>query len=221
MALPQTEYHDRWLSVVGVADDARYRELTATRLDLYMSYRQSDHRPHHVVVRGSDSAPTAAAVMRIVREMNPGQPPPETRTMTDVVAAATAVPRFAARILSAFAVAALLLACLGLYGLVAGSVGRRTREIGMRVILGARPSAIVRLVLREGLRPTVAGLVLGLSGGLAAGRFAASLLYGVTPTDPIALVAACGLLLVVALGAMAVPARRALRLQPAEALRQE
>ena len=198
--LPPTEYHDRWLTVVGVADDARYRELTATRLDLYMSYRQSDHRPHHVVVRSRDAtAGTAAAVTRIVRGLNPGQPAPGVIAMTDVVAAAVAIPRFAVRVLSAFAVAAVLLACLGLYGLVAGSVGRRTREIGMRLILGARPIAIVRLVLGEGLRPTVAGVVLGLAGGLAAGRIATSLLFGVAPTDPVAIVSACGLLLLVAL----------------------
>ena len=167
------------------------------------------------------TAGTAAAVTRIVRELNPGQPAPGVIAMTDVVAAAVAIPRFAVRVLSAFAMAAVLLACLGLYGLVAGSVGRRTREIGMRVILGARPIAIVRLVLGEGLRPTVAGVVLGLAGGLAAGRIATSLLFGVAPTDPVAIVSACCLLLFVALGAMVVPARRALRLQPAETLREE
>ncbi len=158
---------------------------------------------------------------RIVRGLNPGQPAPGVIAMTDVVAAAVAIPRFAVRVLSAFAIAAVLLACLGLYGLVAGSVGRRTREIGMRLILGARPIAIVRLVLGEGLRPTVAGVVLGLAGGLAAGRIATSLLFGVAPTDPVAIVSACCLLLFVALCAMVVPARRALRLQPAETLREE
>jgi putative ABC transport system permease protein len=219
--LPPTEYHYAWLTVVGVADDARYRELTAARLDLYMSHRQSDHRPNHVVVRSrGDSANAAAAVTRIVRELNPGQPAPGVVAMKDAVAAAVAIPRFAVRILGAFAVTAVLLASLGLYGLVAGSVGRRTREIGMRVILGARPMAIVRLVLAEGLRPAIAGVSLGVAAGLAAGRVATSLLYGVAPNDPATIVSACCLLLLVAVGASAIPTWRALRLQPAETLRE-
>ena len=140
--------------------------------------------------------------------------------MADAVAAEVAIPRFAVRILSGFAATAALLASLGLYALVAGAVGHRTREIGMRVILGARPVAIVRLVLAEGLRPAVAGVALGLAGGLASGRVATSLLFGVAPTDPVAIVSACGLLLCVALGAMVIPTWRALRLQPAETFRE-
>jgi putative ABC transport system permease protein len=173
-----------------------------------------------VVRSRGDSANTAAAVARIVRELNPGQPAPGVVAMKDAVAAAVAIPRFAVRILGAFAVTAVLLASLGLYGLVAGSVGRRTREIGMRVILGARPMTIVRLVLAEGLRPAAAGLALGVATGLAAGRVAASLLYGVAPNDPVTIVSACCVLLFVAVCASAIPTWRALRLQPAQTLRE-
>ena len=220
--LPPTEYHDAWLSVVGDAGDARYRELRATRLDLYMPHRQSDHRPHHVVVRAQgDVAGLPAALQRVVRELDPDQPAPEVVAMTDVVSVALGGPRFAARVFSAFALVALLLAALGLYGLVAYSVGRRTREIGVRVALGARPGHVARLVLGEALRPAVLGTALGFAGAIAATRLLSSLLFGVGPTDARTLVSACALLIAVTLLAAALPARRALRVQPAVALREQ
>ena len=145
--LPPTAYHYAWLTVVGVAGDARYRELTATRLDLYMPHRQSDHRPHHVVVRTrGETAGLSAAILGTLRELDPEQPAPRVVAMTDVVHEALAGPRFAARVLTAFALVALSLAALGLYGLIAYAVGRRTREIGVRVTLGARPLDVARLV---------------------------------------------------------------------------
>jgi len=133
---------------------------------------------------------------------------------------AVAGPRFAARVLSAFARVALLLAALGLYGLVAYSVGRRSREIGLRVTLGAQPADVARLVLRGGLLPAVAGVGLGLAGALAAARLVAKLLYGVGPTDLATLATAAALLLAVAALAAALPAARALRVEPSVALRE-
>jgi putative ABC transport system permease protein len=220
--LPPTEYHEAWLTVVGVAGDARYRELQAARLDLYMPYRQSDHRPHHLVVRAhGDVAGLPAAVQRVVRELDPEQPAPEVVAMTSVVSAALGGPRFAARVFSAFALVALLLAGLGLYGLVAYSVGRRTREIGVRVALGARPTDVARLVLGEGLGLALLGLALGLAASLAGARLLSSLLFEIGPTDALTLAAASALLIAIAVLASALPARRALRVQPAVALRQE
>jgi putative ABC transport system permease protein len=220
--LPPTEYHDAWLTVVGVADDARYRELRATHLDLYMPHRQSDHRPHHLVVRAQgDVTGLPAALQRVVREIDPEQPAPEVVAMTSAVSAALGGPRFAARVFSAFALVALLLAGLGLYGLVAYSVGRRTREIGVRVALGARPADVARLVLDEGLKLALLGLALGLAVSLAGARLLQSLLFGVGPADALTLAAASALLLAIAVLASALPTRRALRVQPAVALRQE
>jgi len=222
LPLPPTEYHDAWLTVVGVVGDARYRELRATRLDLYMPYRQSDHRPHHLVVRAQgDVAGLPAALQRVVREIDPEQPAPEVVAMTSAVSAALGGPRFAARVFSGFALVALLLAGLGLYGLVAYSVGRRTREIGVRVALGARPHHVARLVLGEGLKLALLGLALGLAASLAGARLLSNLLFGVGTTDALTLAAASALLLAIALLASALPARRALRVQPAVALRQE
>jgi putative ABC transport system permease protein len=221
LPLPGTEYDDRWLTVVGVVGDARYRELTATRLDLYMAYRQSDHALRHVVLRTrGEAAGLPAAVLRVLREDDPGQPPPRIVAMSDAVSAALGIPRFAARVLSAFGLVALLLAALGLYGLVAHSVSRRTREIGVRVALGARPVHVARLVLGDGLRPALAGLVLGLGAALLASRLLAKLLFGVTTTDAAALAGASAVLAAVAAVAAALAARRALRVDPAIALRE-
>ena len=219
--LPPTPYHDAWLSVVGVASDARYRELTATRLDLYMSYLQSDHRTHHVVVRTrGESAGLEAAIHRTLRALDPEQPAPRVVAMTDAVQEALAGPRFAARVLTAFALVALLLAALGLYGLIAYAVGRRTREIGLRVALGARPLDIAGLVLREGLVPAALGVAIGLGGAGFAAHLVSKLLFGVHPTDAGTLAGACLLLLCVAALAAALPARHALRVEPWVALRE-
>ncbi len=219
--LPPTAYHNAWLTVVGVAGDARYRELTATRLDLYMPHRQSDHRPHHVVVRTrGETTGLSAAILATLRELDPEQPAPRVVAMTDVVHDALAGPRFAARVLTAFALVALSLAALGLYGLIAYAVGRRTREIGVRVTLGARPLDVARLVVREGLWPAALGVALGLAGALAAARLVSKLLFGVGPTDALTLAEASLLLLLVAALASALPARRALRMKPSVALRE-
>jgi putative ABC transport system permease protein len=219
--LPPTAYHDAWLTVVGVAGDARYRELTATRLDLYMPHRQSDHRPHHVVVRTrGDTTGLSAAILGTLRALDPEQPAPRIVSMTDVVHEALAGPRFAARVLTAFAIVALSLAALGLYGLIAYAVGRRTREIGVRVTLGARPLDVARLVVREGLWPAALGVALGLAGALAAAHLVSKLLFGVGPTDAVTLASAAVLLLLVAVLASALPAGRALRVQPSVTLRE-
>jgi len=221
LPLPGTECDGKWLTVVGVATDARYRELTATRLDLYMPHRQSDHNLHHVVLRTHGAAAgLPSAILRVLREDDPSQPAPRIVGMSDAVSEALGVPRFAARVLSAFGLVALFLAALGLYGLVAYSVSRRTREIGVRVALGARPVHVARLVVGDAVRPVLAGLVLGLAGALLASRLLAKLLFGVGPTDVATLTSAAVLLAAVALVAAAPPARRALAVDPATTLRE-
>jgi ABC-type antimicrobial peptide transport system permease subunit len=205
-----------------VAGDARYRELRATRLDLYMSHLQSDHELQHMVVRTrAEPAALAPAVREAVRRLDPQQPPPEVVTMSDVVSEALGGPRFAARVFGAFAVVALLLAALGLYGLLAYSVGRRTREIGVRMSLGARPADISRLVLGDGFRLVLLGIAIGLAGALVGGRLVASLLFDVGPRDALTLVGVSALLLAVSLLAGALPAWRAVRVDAAVALRCE
>jgi putative ABC transport system permease protein len=222
LPLPPTRYHDAWLTVVGVAGDARYRELQATRFDLYMSYQQSNHPTHHLVLRlRGEPSRLAAAIVREVRAHDAEAAAPLLVPLTEAVGRALAVPRFAARVFSGFGLVALMLAGLGLYGLVAHSVGRRTREIGLRVTLGAQPAHIVRLVLREGVAPALVGATLGSLAAIAAGPLLSRLLFGVSPGDGVTFAAAAALLVAVSLLAAALPARRALAVEPAAALRQE
>jgi putative ABC transport system permease protein len=124
-------------------------------------------------------------------------------------------------LLAGFAGMALLLAGVGLYGVVAGAVAQRTREIGVRVALGAQYVDVVRLVMRRGARLVALGLAIGVASSLALGRFVSSLLYEITPRDPLTLVGAATFLAVVALVAAFIPARRAARLDPMVALRTE
>jgi putative ABC transport system permease protein len=220
--LPETPYHDEWLSVVGVVGDARYRELQAARLDLYMSYRQADHRPRHLVVR-AHAAPAALAgsIREIVRAMDPEILVTDVITMSDAVAAALGGPRFAARVSGAFALIAVLLAALGLYGLLAYAVTRRTKEIGVRMALGAQRGDVRRLVLGEGLRLTTAGIAIGLAASTAAGHLIEALLFGVSGFDALSYAAGPMVLALIATIACLIPAHRATCVDPAAALRAE
>jgi putative ABC transport system permease protein len=224
LKIPQldTPYHQAWMEVVGVVGNVRYRELQATRLDLYLSHLQSDHRSGSLMVR-THAEPTlvAAAVRDILWSLDKDKAPPTVSVMTGVVSEALAGPRFTTAIFGAFALVALVLSALGLYGLLAYSTARRTREIGVRVALGARPRDVGRLVLREGLRLTVTGIGCGLAVAWATTRLFQNLLYGVKATDGVSIAAAVGLLLAVGLLACGLPVRRALGVDPAEALREE
>jgi len=142
-------------------------------------------------------------------------------SMASLVNVALGGPRFAMQLLSGFAVVALLMAALGIYGVVAFVVSRRTREVGIRMALGARAADVLRLVLRQGMAPVLAGLAVGLGGALALGRLSSSLLFGVASHDPVTLAAAAAVLTAAALLACALPARRAARIDPAQALRDE
>jgi putative ABC transport system permease protein len=223
LKMPQRDspYHDVWLTVVGVVGDVRYRELQANRPDVYLSYLQADHRPSCVLVRTrQEPAALAGAVRAAVLSMD-RETDPATITMTSVVSEALALPRFAARVFGAFGFVALLLASLGLYGLLAYSVAWRTREIGVRVALGALPKDVGYLVLREGLGVTLVGVALGLMVALAATHFLQSMLFGVKAVDGVTFAAVAGLLLGVSALACGLPLRRALVVDPVVALRHE
>ena len=135
--------------------------------------------------------------------------------MDDVASSSAALARLAMRLLGGFAVVALVLAAVGIYGVMAYSVRRRTRELGTRVALGASKGDIVRLVMREGLAVTASGLVIGILGGLMAARSLTAVLYDVPPADPLALFAAAFVLAVTAMAACYLPARRASLVDPA------
>lgn len=167
------------------------------------------------------AAEVAPELRRALWQADPTLAVPQVQSLENTVAEALEPHRQAMLLLGFLAGAALLLACLGLYGVVAQASAQRTREIGVRVALGARPRAVVGLILRDGMRPVWIGTVAGVAAALALTRLLASQLFGVTPTDPFALAAAAALLLITALIACAIPARRAAALDPSRALRHE
>jgi predicted permease len=214
-----------WREVVGVAGNVRHARLDdAVTLQVYVPERQWWDVNNQMVLiartRG-DAAALAPTVRAAVRSVDPSQPIVNLATMADVVERSTAQRRFALLLFIAFGVVALLLASAGIYGVLAGRVAERTREIGLRSALGATPRSIVRMVMGEGVLLTGAGIVFGLGGALLLSRFLRALLYGVEPADPVTLGAVAVVLAIVALAACLVPAVRALRIDPMAALRAE
>jgi putative ABC transport system permease protein len=176
----------------------------------------------HIVVRtASDPGRLAAAIRRAVAEVDPNQPVTNVQTMQQHIAAGLAKPRLYTVLLGTFASLALLLASLGLYGLMAYLVSQRTHEIGIRLALGARPSDIFKGVFQRALLLTFAGLSAGLSVALLAQRLISTFLFGVTGTDPVTYGAAAAVFALVNLAAASGPAWRAAGLNPMKALRCE
>jgi ABC-type antimicrobial peptide transport system permease subunit len=211
--------------VVGVTADVRHTGLDATDLlGFYIPERQWYWADTHVVLvvrTAVDPGSLAASVMRAVRSVDPAMPIMNVRTGEEVLAASTAQRRLALQLFAAFAIAATLLAAAGVYGVLAGAVAERRREIGIRAVLGATPGAIVNLVVRQGIAPALLGLGIGLAGALALTRYLRAMLFGIEATDPVTLGATAALLGLVALAACLVPARRAMRVDPVTALRSD
>lgn len=177
--------------------------------------------PTHVVVRTSGDPALQETLLRMIRDTDSSVPVGRLRAMEEVLEGSLAFQRFVMALLSAFATLAIVLASVGLYGVIAYLVAERTHEIGIRLALGARSRDVLRLVLGRGLRLAVAGAALGLAGALALTRFLAGQLYGVRPIDPLTFAAMTTLLVLVALAATWLPARRAARVDPIVALRNE
>jgi putative ABC transport system permease protein len=176
-----------------------------------------------LVARTVSSNPLSLApsIRRRIWSVDKNLPLFDIRSMEEVIDRRTAGPRSLAKVMGGPAAIALLMAALGLYGVLAFSVSQRTGEIGIRMALGARPADILNLVLRQGVLLLATGLVLGLAGALAVTRLLTSLLSGVSATDPATFLAVGGILLAVAMLACYVPARRAARVEPMAALRYE
>ena len=212
-----------WITVVGLAGDALYRSLEAeaSRPMVYLPQAATGDRAMTLVVRAT--GPTAA-VARALRPMiwgvDRGVPLPVVRRLEDVVAAELAPQRFNASLFGFFAGLALALSAVGVYGVMAHFVTLRRPEIGVRVALGASPRAIAAFVVRRGGAAAGVGLVAGMAGALALGPVLESLLYGVRPADPVTIAVVAGVFAVVTLAASWAPARRAIRLDPVQVLRQ-
>jgi putative ABC transport system permease protein len=212
-----------WLSVVGVVKDVRHLALEAEpRPQVYMPYLQNTSTSMAVVMRSaSDPASLAAGVRNAVWELDKEQPITDVKSMEQYFSASVAQRRFNMILLAVFAGVALVLAAVGIYGVMSYSVTQRTQEIGIRMALGAKQTDVLRLVVRQGMIPALAGVVIGLGAGVALTRLMSSLLYGVSATDPITFAAVPLTLLGVALGACLAPARRATKVDPVIALRRE
>ncbi|MBV8856416.1 MAG: ABC transporter permease [Acidobacteria bacterium] len=211
-----------WRTVVGVAGDVRYRELQATRLDIYVPHAQGTANLNHFAVRSTLSSSDALAlVRREVAALDPELAVSRVATMEEQVAARLARPRFTAVLLNWLASMALLLAGVGIFGVTAYAVAQRTRELGLRVALGARPRDILTLVVWHGLKLAALGILPGLLGALLLTRWLSSLLYGVSATDPLTYAGVAALTACVALLACIIPARRATKVDPMVALRYE
>jgi predicted permease len=211
-----------WLQVVGVVTDARTTGLREPpQPNAYRPVLQSYAPVMLLHVRtAADPDPLLERVRREVQAMDPGLPLLEPRTIGQVRNLSLWAPRMGAGLLSLFGLLAMLLAALGVYGVVAYSVGQRRREIAIRMAIGAARRDVVRLVLRQGMRPVVIGIVAGIAGALALARAVASLLFGIGAADPLSFGGAALLLALVALAAVYFPARRASGLDPLAALRE-
>jgi putative ABC transport system permease protein len=211
------------VEVIGVAGDTRFVSVDGERRPtIFFSSRQEPSNFMTILLRTSaDGGTLAPAIRRVVAGLDPEIPVADVRSMTDVFADSLKKPRFFSTLLGVFSTLALVLAAVGVYGVVSYATARQTREIGIRIALGGRPVDVFARVMRQGLAPVAAGAVLGLAGALAAGRLMQSLLFGVPRTDWASLAGAVALLGAAAILACALPARRASRVNPTVALRSE
>lgn len=211
-----------WMTVVGVVKDVRYREWDSARIDIYVPYLQkSEFRSDFVVRTSIDPITLAESFRREVYAIDKDQAVAGITTMEEIVDTALARPRFNTLLLVIFAAFALILAVLGVYGVMAYSVSRRTHEIGLRMALGARRSNLLGMLLRQGAILITLGVMIGVAGAFLVTRIVSSLLFGIGAADPITYIAVTLLLAAVALLACYIPARRAMRIDPMAALRHE
>jgi putative ABC transport system permease protein len=217
-----------WKEVVGVVADTKARGVASPSLaEFYMTIDQAPRRAFEanggsitLIARAANGQPETltAAIRQAVRSVDPAVPLYDVATMSSRVAASTAVTRFNRLLLSCLGAIGAALAGIGIYGVIAYLVSQRTREIGVRIALGARPTSIIQLVVRQGLGAVATGVALGGLGVFAQGRALESLLFGVSGRDPLTFGAVAIVLLVFAIAASALPARRASRIDPTKAL---
>ena len=210
-------------TIVGVAADVKQHRLNLeASSEIYFLQSQTGLSELDLVVR-TDGDPMALlpAVKAQIARLDPAQPVTKVRTLEQVLERSAGPQRLAAQLLAGFAAAALLLAALGIYGVVSYAVSRREREIGVRMALGAQARDVLRMILREGLRLSLLGVVCGIVAALGLARLLAGFLYGVSATDPITYAAVAVSLALVAALASLLPARRATRVDPVVSLRAE
>jgi predicted permease len=214
-----------WFTIVGVVEDSKYYRLTESPKPWFYVPMRQIYRPEFAytfLVRTAGSVDSAISTLREqARSVDPGVPIFATTSFSDYVGASLFQQKIAASLLSVLAIIAFLLAAIGLYGVMAYSVAQRTKEIGIRVTLGAQPGNVLAMIARQAMAFLLVGLLGGMAGAVVLARLVSSMLFGVSPADPVvfASVGACTML--IALAATAIPASRAMRVDPIVALRHE
>jgi predicted permease len=213
------------IEIIGVCGDAKYYRV---RVDpeptYYAPYRQNKNglsSATFALVTRLDATTLAPTLRQVVESVDRNLPVLNIRTQEEQIAANTQHERIFAKLTAGFGVLALILACIGIYSIMAGVVSRRTQEIGIRMALGAQPEQVLGMVLCEAAWMTALGVAVGVGGALALGRVVASMLYGLKSWDPVTFAVSAALLILVALGASWIPARRAAGVDPIRALRHE
>jgi ABC-type antimicrobial peptide transport system permease subunit len=209
--------------IVGVAGDVKEGTLDQEPAPtVYYIHAHLDYGEMVFVLRtATDPVELAEPARKVIQGMDPELPVSQVRTMETVVRQTFASQQFSAVLLGGFSLASLVLAAIGIYGVLAYSVTQRTREIGVRIALGAEPRSIIRMVVASGARMVIIGAGAGLAAALALSGVMKSLLFGIGPRDPLTFIAAPAVFVLIALAAAYVPARRAARVSPMEALRAE
>ena len=211
-----------WVEVVGVVDHVQLDGLRARSMpEIFVTYATRQYTNLNIVVRGANPMALAPAVEAAVQRLGPGRPVHDIRLLEDYVSDASADTRFALFVLGVFAILATVLTAIGVYGVAAYATARRTREIAVRLALGADARRIVELVLREGWIWTVAGLTAGVVGALLLSQYLRTLLFAVGERDPLTFTGVALVLGLVSLLATIVPAITAVRVDPMLALRSE
>lgn len=212
------------VTIVGVTRNVRGASLeTRSRAQVCFPLAQAPQNEMTIVVRGEAGGAESLerSIRAALKAIDPALPPANFRAMENLVVNALARPRFGTSLLGAFAAIALILTLIGLYGVVAYAASQRTREIGIRMALGAKAGDVLALIIRQGMKPALIGLAIGIAGALAATRLLATQLYDIKATDPVTFAGVGAFLLLTTLAACWVPARRATRVDPMVALRQE
>jgi putative ABC transport system permease protein len=225
-AVPNPNPAVPWMEIVGVVADVKQSLASESSSEMYVPFRQADQvlpvLTMSLVVRtAGDPLAQTNSIRSVVQNIDPNQPVTAIRSMEENVAQSVSAPRFRTVLLSVFAGIALVLAAVGIFGVMAYSVAQRTRELGLRIALGASRGRVLQLVLAHGVRLTLVGVAIGLVATFLLTRYVSSLLFNVPPYDPMTFVGVVGALIVISLCACYLPARRATLVDPIVALREE
>jgi len=223
-AIPESDVP--WMQIVGIVGDVKQSLSADSSTEMYVPYRQADKvlpvgALSMVVRTAGDPLAQANAIRSLVHGIDPLQPITGVRTMDENVSRSMTEPRFRTVLLTIFAGIALVLAAVGIFGVMAYSVAQRTRELGLRMALGASRQGVMLMVLGQGLRLTLVGLGIGLAGTFFLTRYVASMLFNVPTYDPLTLASVILALIVISMSACYLPARRATMVDPIEALREQ